>query len=113
MSQRRATPATVGGEVVQTVEGYGTELYSQVRWYTLDRDACAERRRHRGRHGRHAGEVLMRRPLTALGIALLALVLASACVPIRPADPPRHNTEIPQGPGLFTGEAGELVILRR
>jgi hypothetical protein len=41
------------------------------------------------------------------------LLLAAACVPIRPADPPRHNTEIPQGPGLFTGEAGELVILQR
>jgi hypothetical protein len=23
--------------VVQTIEGYGTELYSQLRWYTLDR----------------------------------------------------------------------------
>ncbi|HEX2478310.1 MAG TPA: hypothetical protein VHK45_03465 [Geminicoccaceae bacterium] len=49
----------------------------------------------------------------AVCIGLLALALASACTPIRPADPPRHNTEIPQGPGLFTGEAGELVILRR
>ena len=29
---------SVGGAVVQTIEGYGTELYSQVRWYTLDRD---------------------------------------------------------------------------
>lgn len=28
---------SVGGAVVQTVAGYGTELYSQVRWYTLDR----------------------------------------------------------------------------
>jgi hypothetical protein len=46
-------------------------------------------------------------------MGLLALALANACVPVRPADPPRRNTEIPQGPGLFTGEAGELVILRR
>jgi hypothetical protein len=41
------------------------------------------------------------------------MALVSACVPIRPADPPRHNTEIPKGPGVFTGETGELVILRR
>ena len=52
------TGYSVGGAVVQTIEGYGTELYSQVRWYTLDGDD-AERRRHRGRHARHAGEVLM------------------------------------------------------
>ena len=32
------TGYSVGGAVVQTIEGYGTELYSQVRWYTLDRD---------------------------------------------------------------------------
>ena len=55
----------------------------------------------------------MRPSLTALGIGLLAAALAGACVPIRPADPPRNNTEIPRGPGLFTGEAGELVIFSR
>jgi hypothetical protein len=55
----------------------------------------------------------MRAWLKALCTGLLALALVNACVPIRPADPPRRNTEIPQGPGLFTGEAGELVILRR
>jgi hypothetical protein len=55
----------------------------------------------------------MRRALVVQSIALLVLALGSACVPIRPADPPRNNTEIPQGPGLFTGKAGELVILRR
>jgi hypothetical protein len=55
----------------------------------------------------------MRPWLKALGIGLLAVAVVSACVPIRAADPPRRNTEIPQGPGLFTGEAGELVILRR
>lgn len=55
----------------------------------------------------------MRSGLKALCIGLLAVALTSACVPIRPADPPRRNTEIPQGPGLFTGEAGELVILSR
>ena len=55
----------------------------------------------------------MRRRLTNTAIMLVALALAGACVPIRAADPPRHNTEIPQGPGLFTGEEGELVILRR
>jgi hypothetical protein len=32
------TGYSVGGAVVQTIEGYGTELYSQLRWYTLDRD---------------------------------------------------------------------------
>jgi hypothetical protein len=32
------TGYSVGGAIVQTIEGYGTELYSQVRWYTLDRD---------------------------------------------------------------------------
>jgi hypothetical protein len=32
------TGYSVGGAVVQTIEGYGTELYSQVRWFTLDRD---------------------------------------------------------------------------
>ncbi len=53
------TGYSVGGAVVQTIEGYGTELYSQVRWYTLDRDD-AKRRRHRGWHARDAGEVLMR-----------------------------------------------------
>ena len=53
------------------------------------------------------------RPAEALRHLLLVLALVGACVPIRAADPPRRNTEIPQGPGLFTGEAGELVILRR
>lgn len=48
-----------------------------------------------------------------VSIVLLFLILANACVPIRPADPPRHNTEIPTGPGLFTGEPGEMVILSR
>lgn len=55
----------------------------------------------------------MRPRFVVLGLALLVLALGSACVPIRPADPPRNNTEIPQGSGLFTGETGELVILRR
>jgi hypothetical protein len=55
----------------------------------------------------------MRLGLRVLCIGLLAAALAAACVPMRPADPPRHNTEIPQGPGLFTGEAGELTILSR
>jgi hypothetical protein len=32
------TGYSIGGAVVQKVEGYGTELYSQVRWYSLDRD---------------------------------------------------------------------------
>jgi hypothetical protein len=32
------TGYSVGGAIVQTIEGYGTELYSQVRWYSLDRD---------------------------------------------------------------------------
>jgi hypothetical protein len=32
------TGYSVGGAMVQTVEGYGTELYGQVRWYTLDRN---------------------------------------------------------------------------
>jgi hypothetical protein len=32
------TGYSVGGAVVQTIEGFGTEVYSQVRWYTLDRD---------------------------------------------------------------------------
>jgi len=62
---------------------------------------------------RRTGQVLMRRRLTIPAILLAALALTSACVPIRAADPPRNNTEIPQGPGLFTGEAGELVILLR
>jgi hypothetical protein len=55
----------------------------------------------------------MRPSLTSLGAALIVVALASGCTPIRPADPPRNNTEIPQGPGLFTGEAGELTILSR
>jgi hypothetical protein len=55
----------------------------------------------------------MRPPLTSLGAVLIVFALASACTPIRPADPPRNNTEIPQGPGLFTREAGELTILSR
>ena len=46
-------------------------------------------------------------------VGLIAVALVSACVPIRPADPPRNNTEIPQGPGLLTGKDGELVIFRR
>lgn len=32
------TGYSVGGAVVQTIEGYATELYSQLRWFTLDRD---------------------------------------------------------------------------
>jgi hypothetical protein len=55
----------------------------------------------------------MRSPPTLLGTILIVVALASACTPIRPADPPRNNTEIPEGPGLFTGEAGELIILSR
>jgi hypothetical protein len=55
----------------------------------------------------------MSRPMRSLCLGLLAIALAGACVPIRPADPPRRNTGIPEGPGLFTGEAGELVILTR
>ena len=55
----------------------------------------------------------MRHWLTAIGTVLILMALASACTPIRPADPPRNNTEIPQGPGLFTREAGELTILSR
>ena len=56
----------------------------------------------------------MRLPPAALGTILIVLVaLASACAPIRAADPPRNNTEIPEGPGLFTREAGELIILSR
>jgi len=55
----------------------------------------------------------MRSGLKTVSVGLLALALVNACVPVRPADPPRRNTEIPQGPGVFTGEAGELVILRR
>lgn len=55
----------------------------------------------------------MRPWLEVIGAGLLAIALASACTPIRPADPPRNNTEIPQGPGLFTREAGELTILSR
>jgi hypothetical protein len=51
--------------------------------------------------------------LISLRAVLVLIALASACTPIRPADPPRHNTEIPQGSGLFTGEAGELIILSR
>ena len=51
--------------------------------------------------------------LRSIFMGLLVLALVNACVPVRPADPPRRNTEIPQGPGMFTGEAGELVILRR
>jgi hypothetical protein len=49
----------------------------------------------------------------SLCVCILAIALIGACVPIRPADPPRNNTEIPQGPGLFTGEAGEIVIFSR
>lgn len=51
--------------------------------------------------------------LRAFCFGLLASAVVSACVPIRPADPPRHNTEIPQGPGVFTGKEGEWVIFRR
>ena len=35
------TGYSVGGAVVQTIAGFGTELYSQVRWYSLDRDDAA------------------------------------------------------------------------
>ena len=55
----------------------------------------------------------MRPSLTSLRTVLILVALVSACTPIRPADPPRNNTEIPQGPGLFTREAGELTILSR
>lgn len=55
----------------------------------------------------------MRPWLRAVCTGLLVVALVNACVPVRPADPPRRNTDIPQGPGLFTGEAGELVILSR
>jgi hypothetical protein len=55
----------------------------------------------------------MSKPMRSLCLGLLAIALFGACVPIRPADPPRRNTEIPEGPGLFTGEPGELVILTR
>jgi predicted porin len=32
------TGYSVGGAAVQTIEGYGTEIYTQVRWYSLDRN---------------------------------------------------------------------------
>ena len=46
-----------------------------------------------------------------LAIALVALFL-SACGPARPyaIDQPQPD-EIPPGPGLFTGEQGEWVII--
>jgi hypothetical protein len=55
----------------------------------------------------------MRPWVHAVLAGLLATALAGACTAPRPADPPRNNTEIPEGPGLFTGAAGELVILSR
>ena len=55
----------------------------------------------------------MAKPMRSLCLGLLAIASVGAGVPIRPADPPRNNTEIPQGPGLFTGEAGEIVIFSR
>jgi hypothetical protein len=55
----------------------------------------------------------MAKLMRSLCLGLLAIALVGACVTIRPADPPRNTTEIPQGPGLFTGEAGEIVIFSR
>ena len=55
----------------------------------------------------------MRTGLKAVCLGIFALALVNACVPVQPADPPQRNTEIPQGTSVFTGEAGELVIIRR
>ncbi|MFQ5973603.1 MAG: hypothetical protein ACE5Q3_14845 [Alphaproteobacteria bacterium] len=58
-------------------------------------------------------ELALGRPRRARCIGL-ALVLAAltACSRIEPYEPERAD-EIPEGPGLLTGESGEFVIFRR
>ena len=102
---------SVGGAVVQTIEGYGTELYSQVRWYTLDGNDPSVDDIVVGTLG-HAGEVLMRS--WHKGSAWVARARPGERLRADPAGRPAEKQHRdPAGPGLFTGEAGELVIFRR
>ena len=50
--------------------------------------------------------------LRLLGVALLGMALMTVgCAQVKPFDPPRVG-EIPEGPGLFTGSQGALVLSR-
>ena len=45
-------------------------------------------------------------------LLLAACVTLAACADMKPFEPPKPR-EIPEGPGLFSGDDGELIILRR
>lgn len=48
------------------------------------------------------------------GLAVVAVALAlGACAAGEPREPTKTVDEIPDGPGLFSGEDGEFVIYRR
>ncbi len=45
-------------------------------------------------------------------LLLVATLVLAACAQMEPIDFPQSD-EIPDGPGLFTGEDGEITIFRR
>lgn len=49
--------------------------------------------------------------IRSIGIALAALTVA-ACADVRPGATVHNRKEIPPGPGLLSGAAGEFAILR-
>lgn len=56
-----------------------------------------------------------RRPSSKVGISVAVLAVCAtlgACAEWQPFEPPVAD-EIPEGPGVFSGEDGEFVIFRR
>jgi hypothetical protein len=61
-----------------------------------------------GRRRNGGGE----RSATLVVLLLAICVTLSACADMEPFEPPKPR-EIPEGPGLFSGEDGEFIIYRR
>ena len=73
------------------------------------------------RHGRffgsHLGVIGLSRSsafecLRSITLALATMLFVTACADMEPFEAP-ITSDIPEGPGLFTGEDGEAVIFRR
>jgi hypothetical protein len=65
----------------------------------------------------HFGIRRRRRSYGERSVTLVVLLLAfcvalTACTDMEPFEPPKPR-EIPEGPGLFSGKDGEIIIYRR
>ena len=49
------------------------------------------------------------KPLFAVGVGMLLMIVVSACASMEPFEY-RSDNEVKEGPGLFTGKKGALVI---